>query len=139
MSTEVFEFSLRRRVSRQEIVEVVAAHLGLSSDRIGEEDGYWDLSPEDQARSVGISLRWSGQAFQTRVCGVAMLPLSGTRLGDLAASAARGLKTDVLIGDHRDEATHSDQFLLYTAEGKVFEAIDSEEDGDNDVELLKAL
>lgn len=135
---EYFEFSLRNKVSGQEVRNFLVTYLTINVNNIVDEDAYWDHC--EQKDLIGISIDHMPTGFKTRISGLTDIPLFDETLAKLAKAVAHSFDSEVVIGDYR--AVQDDaqvRFLLFRPDGSVAEAIDDSSQGVNDVKIHRTI
>ena len=140
MACDNFEFMLKEKIGKQDIIEFLASHFEISRTHVIEKDNFFDKEKIKSEIFIGLTVHTLDDGFQTLVQCLVNARLKDIQLLQLAAYAAIFFKTEIVIGDFRAEAAgQQDACLLFYADGSVAECVDNSYGGINNVEFTRFL
>ncbi|WCD82668.1 hypothetical protein [Pseudomonas sp. TUM22785] len=138
MALDFFEVSIRDKLGFDNVCSALTECLGVPVENLVNESAYWELSESEREAAVSLRIDFSDRGYGVLITGLCFLDIYDEKLWALALCLSKRLKTDVAVGDYRDEVEgYPDRVAVFSPDGtKAFGIGISDADGSFDVEFL---
>ncbi|MDY7015702.1 MAG: hypothetical protein SVX43_19340 [Cyanobacteriota bacterium] len=128
---EIYEFSFLPKVSFANVAGVLSQFFGISLERIGSEDDFYNQLEREDALEMGMTLHFAEKGYKTLLDLSSMKNINDEKYIELASQLARSLKTNAVIADVTKFKPGIDRFLVFYPNGKCQRAYNTYDEEGN--------